>query len=242
MYIYGRSEADLSDGNVFDPFGFGPGILLPGVAAPGAFDSIFLSDMQTIISGLVVVNYNTTDFQQTPSELPAVVLNAGFEGNSPIADDITAMPSPSYAFQINGGDPDPATTGIVPPDGDRLSIWTFVAELNIWSDKSSPPNVVLGFGASGLLPINFSSIERVDAGGASTVNLIGDQNDPLVDQVDNFTVEGTGYQGLRASVNGSGWIYVSGLQFLNVLGDDLTRTPSVGPNDVDSLNITPLRR
>ncbi len=56
-----------------------------------------------------------------------------------IADDITVILPSSHAFQINGGDPDPATTGIVPPDGDRLSIWSFVTELNIWSDKNSPP-------------------------------------------------------------------------------------------------------
>ncbi len=80
LYIYGRSETDLSDGNVFDPLGFGPGILIPGVVAPGALDSIFLSDTQTTISGLVVVNYNNVDFQQAPPELPAVVLNAGFGG------------------------------------------------------------------------------------------------------------------------------------------------------------------
>jgi hypothetical protein len=241
LYIYGRSETALSDGNLFDPFGFGSGILLPGVPNPDAYDQIQVSDSYTEFIGLLTIGYSGSDFQQSNPSLPAIVINSGFESNAPTADQITVWPSGNYRFQINGGDPDPSTTGIVPPNGDQLTILAWAAtEVTIYSDKGTPPLLTVEFGLSGLLPVVFTSIERTDifASFPVTVNLVGDNNDPAIDQPDNFLVIGTGYQAAAISVNGAGWINVSGLTRLNVFGDDINRTPSVG-NDVDSLILTP---
>ncbi|GIW92076.1 MAG: hypothetical protein KatS3mg110_0117 [Pirellulaceae bacterium] len=251
LYVYGQSDNALSDGNAFDPFGFGSGVLLPGL--PGnAYDEIFVSDTLTDVNGFSI-RYNTTDFIQAVSGQPSVVINAGFEQNPPItsgidiADDIFVDPSANYVFRINGGDPDPGTTGIVPPDGDRLSYFVPGNEVSIWSDKSTPP--VVSIGAPGFLPVQFTSIENtsIDFFAGGTLNLVGDNNDPLVDQPDHFVVIGRdvdgfaddgGFQEMEVRINGSSPLLVNGVSRLNVLGDDAALTPSVA-NDVDTLQIRP---
>ncbi len=124
----------------------------------------------TVVDNFVPVLYDTSDFEQVdPTTDPAIVVNSGFESNPPatpgvdLADDISLMLSASYRFQINGGDPDPLTTGIVPPDGDRLNIVSPSDEIDIYSDKSTPTNVTVSFGG-GVLPFGFSSIENLTAG------------------------------------------------------------------------------
>ena len=70
---------------------------------------------------------------------------------------------------------------------------------------------------------------RVSLPASGAVNLIGDNNNPAVDQNDNFVVVGRdvdgnpldgGYQEFTVSINGSAPILVNGAQRLNVLGDD----------------------
>ncbi len=257
LYLYGRSDAGLSSGAPFDAFGFGPGRLLPAVGPLNAFDVIAASDTATTINGFRV-NYDNTDFvQPAPATQPAVVINTGFEGNPPatpgidIADDTVVALSAAYRFQVNGGNPDPATTGIVPPDGDRLRVTSSGTILNLFSDKNTPPNVTLDYADDGLLSLGYSSIENLLLNvNGGTVNLIGDNNDPLVDQPDNFVVVGRdvdgnpadgGFQEMTVRINGSAPISVDNFQFLNVFGDDQNPppgTPSVA-NDLDTLDIRP---
>jgi uncharacterized linocin/CFP29 family protein len=234
LYVYGQSAAGLSDGNAFDPFGFGPGLILDAVGAPAAYDVVSVSDTQTAIDDLVRVNYNNTDFQQAGT---AVVVNTGFEPNNPVADAVTLNLSTAYRFQINGGDPDPATTGIIPPAGDHLIVpIPLNAEVDIYSDKADPTNVTIKVGGD-LLPFHYSSIEGLWLIGATTVNLIGDNNN-TTPQNDNFVVVGAdidgdpsdgGYREAAIRVNGSGLIFVDGLQYLNVFGHQ----------EVDTLEISP---
>lgn len=252
LYIYGQNESDLVAPGTFDPFGFGPGVILPGTGPGGAYDVIGVSDSNATINGFSF-SYSNTDFVQTsPTTQPAVVVNGGFEGNPPstsgldVADDIFLTPSATYLFQVNGGNPDPTATGIVPPDGDRLQIFAPANEVSIWSNKSAPP--VVAIGSPGVLPTLITSIENTSIslfGG--TVNLLGDNNDPAVDQPDHFVVVGrdvdgfegdAGFQEMSVTINGSAPILIDGVQTLNVFGDDSTLTPSTG-NDVDTLELTP---
>ncbi len=268
LYIYGESTAGLNDGNAFDPFGFGAGQILPAVAEPTSFNTIVVTDTLTTVDGLLRVNYNNTDFvQAVPDVTAAVVINAGFEGNPPataatdIADDITLNLSANYKFQVNGGDPDPATTAIVPPDGDRLNIPTFVPVINVFSNKNpaGAPVVTIEFPGSGFQPFSFSSIENFGTFNAATVNLIGDNNDTTVDQTDNFIVVGgdtdstmvggdaDGANEFTLVINGSIPIPFAAVQFLNAFGFDQQpisggadnpATPAIS-DDIDTLEITP---
>jgi len=232
LYVYGESSLGLNDGNAFNPFGFGAGQILPAVGQPAAFDIITVSDTQTTVDGHVAVNYNATDFiQADPATQPAVVINAGDEGNPPatpgvdVADDITLVASGTYRFQINGGDPDPVFTGIVPPDGDRLFVSTS-GDLSVFSDKAPVPNVTV-IDASSNLPFGFSSIETLvlDAQGG-TVNLLGDNNFTQ-DQTDNFVVRGNGPNAFTLEINGSAPIQFVNVTYLNVIGGE----------DIDTLDI-----
>ena len=111
---------------------------------------------------------------------------------------------------------------------------------------------------------------------SQTVNLIGDNNDPEVDQNDNFVVVGADVDSTLISlasladnpafnptgavvdprfevdtdgdnefflwINGSTPIGFRNVAFLNAYGDDQNPapgTPSVGPDDIDTLDITP---
>lgn len=252
LYIYGQNESDLVAPGTFDPFGFGPGVILPGTGSGGAYDVMNVSDTSASVNGFSF-SYNNTDFVQTsPTTQPAIVVNSGFEGNPPstsgldVADDIFLTLSSTYLFQVNGGDPDPTATGIVPPDGDRLQIFTPINEVSVWSNKGGTPLVAIG--SPGVLPTIITSIENTSVslfGG--TVNLLGDNNDPSVDQPDHFVVVGRdvdgfagdgGFQEMLVTINGSAPILIDGVQTLNVFGDDSTLSSSTG-NDVDTLELTP---
>jgi len=254
LYVYGESQGGLTDpaalAAAYDPFGFGAGLILPAVGVPAAYDVITVTDTFTQVDGHVRVNYNATDFvQASPTVDPAIVVNAGREStNAPLADNIMLTPSPAYRFQINGGYPDPVGTGIVPPDGDRLGVVSPGGVINVYSDKAGPPNVTIEFPGAGVLPFGYSSIESLflDAGGG-TVNLIGDNNNPGVDQNDNFVVLGRdvdgdpsdgGFEEFELVINGSAPILFDNVRFLNAYGDDSALTPSGSP-DVDTLEITP---
>ncbi|MBM3999217.1 MAG: hypothetical protein FJ297_06700 [Planctomycetes bacterium] len=244
LYIYGESDNGLSSGGPHDWFGFGAGMILPAVGAGNAFDAISVSDTGTWVNGFAV-NYGNTAFAQAvPATQPAVVINSGFEANptatggTDVADDIWVTLSPNYRFKVNGGDPDPATTAIVPPDGDRVNLWSAGTILNVHSDKASPPNVTIDFADDGALPFGWTSIENLllDVNGG-TVNLLGDNNF-TTDQTDNFVVAGRnvddfagdgGYQEMDLRINGSGPLLINNFQFLNAYGGNLVDTLDVRP-------------
>ncbi len=278
LYIYGQSETGLTDpvaaAATFDPFGFGVGLILPIVAVPDSRDDITVNDTMTEITAdngagatLLRVNYNTVDFVQAlPNVDPAIVVNAGEETTNPTtpppdadSDVITLTLSTEYRFQINGNDPDPATTSVVPPAGDELIVPATFDTINVYSNKNpgGQPQVQFDFPGSGLMGFGYSSIEQLPVFNANTVNLIGDNNDPMVDQNDNFVVVGAdvdgdptdgGYQEFALVINGSilsgdglGLIRFNDVQFLNVYGDDQNPPPgmpSMDP-DIDTLDISP---
>ncbi len=245
LYVYGQSEMPLHAGTTFDPFfdpfGFGWGNLLPGLPSGNAFDQFFVTDTSTTVNGFEIA-YNNTDFVQPSSDLPAIVINSGFEGNPAatpgvdVADDIAVIPSANYRFRINGGDPDPASTEIVPPDGDRLKYLPPTGEVSIWANKASPAAVA--FGAPGMLPVEISSIEHsfVSLPGG-TVNLVGDNNN-VVAQPDHFVVMGRdvdgfagdgGHQEMVVQINGGIPILIDRLSNLNVLGHQGSDTLEIRP-------------
>ncbi len=244
LFIYGLTEGGLNDATASDPFGLGAGQILPDPGVGNAYDDITVTDTATAVNALVVVSYDTSDFAQADPVMDmAIIVNTGFESNpattpaADVADDITLTPSAFYRFQINGGDPDPLTTGIVPPDGDRLNVVSPSDEIDIYSDKSTPTNVSVSFGGA-VLPFGFSSIENLalDANGG-TVNLIGDNNN-TTPQHDNFVVVGRnidgdisdgGYQELELVINGSDPILINNVQFLNAIGYEETDTLDVTP-------------
>ncbi len=299
LYVYAPSEADLTDAaTTIDPFGFGVGVILPGsnnAAVPGlfptAYDMINVADNTSIVtitndrvvpgatppstpSVLLPIVPAAATFAQTNPLIPGLVINAGFETNPAfdgIGDDILAFLSTVLPIRINGGDPDPSNA----PMGDRLQVFTF-NEINVFSDKSTPPIVSVTSTISGTptLPLSFSSIENTiltSGPGAQQVNLIGDNNDPTVDQNDNFVVVGRDVDSTLGSlaavypgsvidpifepdpdgdneftlqINGSAPIGFRNVTDLNVFGDDRPNlatpgTPSAGPNDIDTLDITP---
>ena len=264
------SEAALTTGGALDIFGFGPGVLIPGQGTGNAYDTINVSDAQVTSSNnalgaLTTVNLATASFIQTsppsPFQRPGLVINAGDEAapqasgpNSGIADNITATVSANFNIQVNGNLPNLTLGADGLPLGDQLNV-TGPGDINLFSDKMTPPNVTVTFsGIATPFGVSHSSIERLrldaDAPGASgAVNLIGDNNDPAVDQNDNFVVRGrdidgnlldAGYQEMTVVINGSAPILIDGVQRLNVYGDDQNPppgTPSVGPNDIDTLDI-----
>ena len=260
LYVYGESQAALSDGTAFNAFGFGPGQLMPAVAVPASYDTITVTDTAVQVDGFVRVNYDNADFvQANPTLNSSVVVNAGFESTNSVgtADNITVTPSAAYKFQINGGDPDPATTGIVPPNGDRLTFGGALSVVNVWATKDAvaQPVITLDFPGSGNLPVSFSSIEDFGALTATTVNLIGDNNNPLVDQNDTFRVVGTdvdgnsadgGYQEFQLFINHAVVpLLFNGVQYLNVYGfdrqtpaGDVPATPAT-TDDIDTLDLRP---
>ncbi|WP_146522014.1 dockerin type I domain-containing protein [Stieleria varia] len=216
LYVYAVSEADLVDAaTTIDPFGFGAGVIIPGSTNnpglfPSAYDLINIANNTSVVtitndrtvpgavppstpSVLLPVVPAAGTFAQTDPLIPGLVVNGGFEAAPAadgIGDDILAFLSTVLPIRINGGDPDPALA----PMGDRLQVFTF-NEINVFSDKSTPPIVSVTSTISGTptLPLSFSSIENTiltSGPGAQQVNLIGDNNDPTVDQNDNFVVVG----------------------------------------------------
>lgn len=260
LYVYGQSEVEVNDARAFDPFSFGPGVIVPAVTVGTAYDTIAVDDTSVSVNNFVVVNYNNTDFVQAdPLTEASVVVNSGFEGNVVgTADDISVTLSPNYRFTINGGDPDPNTTGIVPPNGDRLSITNTADVVNIWSTKDplgiDLPIITIDYVGSGLVPISFSSIEDFGTINATTVNLIGDNNDAAVDQNDDFRVFGAdtdadptdgGYQEFILFINNSPTaLSFNNVKFLNVYGFDQVSggldVPVAGiDSNIDTLELTP---
>jgi hypothetical protein len=277
LFVYGTSEADLSDGTAVDPFdpagvgngfGFGDGVLIPGSgnaarpggALPNAFDEVIVSDTQVrfvdnahapTADVRVRVRLETASFDDADTLDDDLIVNTGNEACVPgQADDIVAtLPaSATFGLQINGGDP----TAPCAPSGDRLSVQA-PAEVNIFSDKLSPPNVTVTSGGSG--QIGFSSIERaLFTPGNGVVNLVGDNNDPAVDQTDNYIVRGEDVDGdpsdagvgeFSLRINGdtvapnSAAIFFNSVQFLNAFGESLNPDVTEPSGDVDTLEITP---
>ncbi|MCU0959158.1 MAG: S8 family serine peptidase, partial [Pirellulaceae bacterium] len=289
LYVYAPSEDPVVDpATTIAPFDLlGVGVIVPGFGVGNAYDDITVTDARvTVVNGsvgpLLDVNVDTASFVQlTDDKVHGLIVNAGFEAvpaGSGIADDIVAVLSYNFAMKINGGDPVPAFA----PQGDRLAVVT-PGEINVFSDKSTPPEVTItttnpvsGQTSKGL---SFSSIENVVLTPGLTsqmVNLIGDNNDPAVDQNDRFVVVGAEVDSLLPSlaglagnpaynptgapvdprfdvdtdgdnefylwINGSTPIAFRNVVFLNVYGDDQNPppgTPSAGPDDIDTLELTP---
>ncbi len=218
VYVYAPSEEPLVDpATLVDPFGFGLGVIVPGFGVGGAYDQIAMSDagVQIINSAagmLVPINLVTASLVQGNPLDFGLVVNVGFE-TAPdvtgIADDIVAALSANFAMLVNGGDPDPNADPFdnIPPEGDRLSVLT-PDDVTVYSTKAvnpgDPPIVVITSGP--LLGLAFSSIENITLtpGNASqTVNLVGDNNDPAVDQSDNFVVIGADVDSLLPPIPGA---------------------------------------
>ncbi|MGQ9503918.1 MAG: Ig-like domain-containing protein [Thermogutta sp.] len=231
LYIYAPSEDDLTDG---------ANVIVPGLGSGNAYDQISLTDTNAVITNnslgnLLPVSYASAALVQAVPTDPGVVLNAGFEAvpdGSGLADQIDVVPSTLFTMMVNGGDPVPAFA----PSGDQLSFSAW-GDVNVWADKSG--TVTIAISGAGTFPVDFSSIENLAVWGADTVNLYGDNNDPAVDQNDLFEIEGIGYQSFRLRINGNAPIEFYGVSNLNIYGDDASGTPSVGPNDVDTLVVTP---
>jgi Ca2+-binding RTX toxin-like protein len=229
LYVYGSSESPLANSNGV--------IYVPGLA--DARDVINVTDSQVTINNgtlgaLLPVNINTASFVQTVPMRRALIVNGGDEtlaGPGGVADDITVTLSSLLSIQINGGNPLPALA----PNGDQLHVIT-PGDVNVYSDKNSPPNVTIG--SAGTLDLGFSSIERtLITPGSGVVNLIGDNNQ-AVGQKDHFVVVGADVDGnpldggvgeFVLNINGSAPISFDGVQLLNVLGEE----------EVDTLELTP---
>jgi hypothetical protein len=226
------------------------GLLVPVTVLPLTFQNGVLN---TSRAGLIV---NGGD--------EAAARGGGFV-NAGIADNFFVTAHPLFNIGINGNLP---PLGPLAPDGfpagDQLN-QVSPTSFSIWSDKAVPPNVniVQGNNPFGIIQ---SSIERTRltfAPGANhIVNLIGDDNDPTVDQTDNFVVVGTdidpagspdaGVQEAVIVINGSAPILVDEIQRLNVYGYDLVgqdlnnpdpnapdvpATPATA-DDIDTLELT----
>ncbi|WP_425614911.1 dockerin type I domain-containing protein [Anatilimnocola sp. NA78] len=269
--VYASSENPLVTGGALNIFGFGPGVLIPGFGVGNAYDTISVNgalvpapvgftDVRVLNGALadirVPVYVDNVSFVQatppSPAQQAAVIVNGGDEAVAQpngISDNITAFVSPNFNIQVNGNLPS-LIIGPNGPVGDQLNL-TGPGDTNIFSDKATPPNVTVTYsGNVGPFGITYSSIERLSLfAGNGVVNLIGDNNDPAVDQNDNFEVIGRDIDGnsegvneLTLEINGSAPIFINNVFFLNVFGDDQNPppgTPSVGPNDIDTLEITP---
>ncbi|MDX1944428.1 MAG: hypothetical protein SFU86_03405, partial [Pirellulaceae bacterium] len=262
--VYAASENNLLSGGTLDPFGFGAGVLIPGFGVGNAYDTIAINDTgvtttNNSVGALLPVLINTVSFIQgtppSPAQQAAFIVNAGDEAvaqASGISDNITATVSTNFNIQVNGNLPNLVLGPDGLPVGDQLNI-TGPGSLNIFSDKATPPNVTVTFsGNPSPFGITNSSIERLLLSpGNGIVNLIGDNNDPAVDQNDNFVVRGrdidaggsldAGVNEMTVQINGSAPILIDNVNKLNVYGDDQNPapgTPSVGPNDIDTLDIS----
>ncbi len=268
LYVYGESEMPITAGTT-DALGLGAGVIIPGQGAGNAYDEIlvsdslvrFVNDAQAAIPAdvLLPVGITTPSFVQPTALTFGLTVNAGFEASPPpvvnpgfplqVADDIIAAISANFSMQVNGGNPVPAFA----PDGDRLNVVT-LAEVNVFSDKSTPPVVSVTSGGSPF-SVGFSSIEFAQfTPGNGQVNLIGDNNDPAIDQNDNFIVlgqdidgDGSGANEFSLRINGDTAapnfpaLYFDQVTDLNVFGDDQNPPPGVpsAAPDIDTLEITP---
>ncbi len=269
LYVYAPSEDPVVDPSTTDNlFGFGAGVVIPSAAQLGlidAFDEIFVTDTNVAIlassAGVNFLDVNilpTSGFvQDNPVEF-GLIVNAGFEAAPGIddpdcgdgidsrADNLFVTPSFNFAILANGGDPNPSFT----PEGDKANIFGFFESIDVYSDKATPPAVTFvfhPFGGPTPFGVGFSSIECLGTLFAQTVNLIGDNNDPAVDQTDNFVVVGAetdfevdvGFIGDLDSanefiliINGSFPIPFAGVEFLNAYGFDQDPTAGALLGDV----------
>ncbi|WP_237607275.1 CHRD domain-containing protein [Roseimaritima sediminicola] len=263
--VYAASEMDLMTGGTLDYFGFGPGVLVPGFGAGDAFDDIetntAIADGVRVTNNangpLVDVRLAAASFVQvgpaTSSQRAALIVNGGDEAMAQpngVADDFTALPSPDFHIQLNGNLPGLAFGPNGLPVGDRLTLAS-PGSLNVFSDKATPPLVTTTFGAD-VFGIRDSSIEQVVlTPGNGKLNLVGDNNEPAVDQNDNFVVVGRNidFPGDADGGTGEGTLEINGstprlfndVTHLNAFGDDQNPppgTPSAG-NDIDTFEITP---
>ena len=282
------SELAVTVAGGIDYWGLGAGVLIPGFGASDAWDDIAVNQVVTGIpnSGANRVSaFNTSEGSLLPIELtnlgsfvqttpvpprPGLIVNAGDEAGvrtagllaGLVADDIWATAHAQFNIQVNGNLPplviDPIS---FLPVGDQLHLAS-PSSFSIWSDKMVPPNVSVRAG-NDPFEIRFSSIERtLLTPGNGAINLIGDQNNPAIDQTDHFVVVGrdidfpgnadAGYQEATVVINRSAPIMIQGMQFLNVYGFDaqganliippiaLPDTPATGDmaDDIDTLEIT----
>lgn len=273
LYVYGQSETALSTGAT-DYFGFGAGVLIPnaaGLGLPNAFDRVDISATQVRIRpndgaiNFLPVNINTASFVQATPLTFGLIVNSGDEAAPGIpdpecglrADNIFVTPSTTLSILANGGNPTPAGA----PQGDKINIGGNYAQIDVFSDKSTPPVVSMvftPFGPPTTATFAFSSIECFGPLFATTVRLIGDNNNPLNDQTDNFVVRGgdvdsdvldtdgfpigddDGCQEFTLQINGSNIIPFSNVSFLEVHGNDITdAAPFTGAtaDDIDTLDI-----
>lgn len=267
--------------------GLGAGVIAAGAGLGNAFDAVSFNaaavvdpDLGTLSSNpdqitarnitfgaLLPVNLIATSFTNgsMPVIRPGLILNAGDENAARLnglADNLAINLHSAFAIAINGNLP---VLGVLAPDGfhagDQLSIPS-TESFSIWSDKATPPNVTVASGNSPYTA-HISSIERTRLyPGNGTLNLIGDQNNPSIDQNDHFRVLGVdvdptgspdaGVQEMAIQINGSAPLLADGVQRLNVFGFDLAGQNLNSPNplaldipvatpdaNVDTLDITP---
>ena len=215
--------------NAFAPVGSGSAVYPFGLA----YNVITSSDTQvSVVNTFATGQLLRVNIDQTgPNLINHIVVNSGEEllpGPLDLADDMTVTSSAIASFQINGGQPIPSFA----QNGDRLNLLVN-STVNVWSDKATPPNVSIQEGT--LKSIGTNSIENITIY-APTVNFYGNNNNPLVDQQDYYTIVGTGYKSFTGVINGSAPINFYNVSFLNTYGDDSTLAPGTA---VDTLNITP---
>jgi Ca2+-binding RTX toxin-like protein len=219
---------------------------------------------------LIDVNINTASFiNPAPAVNPAsLVVNTGEETAASMepdpvcglrADSVSVFISAQLSIAANGGDPVLNSTPGLPMAGDQLAILNTFFSVDVWATKPAPgdlPIVTFQFNfGGGPLPTTFTESGFECRGPIFTniVNLIGDNNDDTVDQNDEFVVRGQdvdftnggdldGTNEFVLIFNHSNPIPFSGVQFLNVFGDDrrtLTGTEQGDgfANDVDHLDI-----
>ncbi len=265
LFVYGQTEngiidpvADAVGYTIFNNLaGYGSGELVNAVGFLNAFDDIVLTDTLVTVNNFVQVALDPLDFVQVdPTLTSGLIVDSGDEliPNVPDpdcdgfrADSIDVSLSQVIPLTVNGGDP---PNNGVNHQGDEVNFLGTFLEVQVWSDKSVPPTVSFNFipFVGSFQPYRESSIECHGPISTLTLTLVGDNNDPTVDQTDNFVVVGEdvdvlqpggdldGANELSLVINGSIDIPFRSVQVLNVLGDDLT---AAGDNDADTLEVTP---
>ncbi|RMF91216.1 MAG: hypothetical protein D6741_16205, partial [Planctomycetota bacterium] len=264
LYVLAPSEDDLVDpATTIDPFGFGTGVIVPGLGAGNAYDTINVTESAVTgsnnsVGNLVSVYPVASSFAPFFIGSPGLIVNTGFESAPALsgrADVINVTSGSMFPIAVNAGDPDPDAdpSDSIPPNGDVL-MWNGVGNIDIWASEGPNPTITVSTDAPGVQPLTFSSVESLllaagSAGSLGTVNIYGDNNDPTADQPDKIVLEGAdvdsvaggdldGTNEVLVSINGSSPIAITNVGKINVFGDDRSGIPSTG-NDVDTLVVTP---
>ncbi len=211
-----------------------------GVGAAGEIISVSGLGVTLGPSTGVVLSTPTQFVQGNPNN-PGLIVNGGDEAVA--GDTFLSVPSADFKIQINGGLPPDVNA----PNGDTLR-FDAPGTLQVYTDKN-PLGPKVSIGSPGRFQVDFTSIERtLLTPGNGVVQLIGDNNDPGVEQTDHFVVVGRdvdsifgdgdadGANEFTASLNGSSPLSFSRVQFLNVFGADLT---GVDGGQIDTLEVTP---